>query len=487
MEQKNGYDKLVRRKEESNLSNILFGRVPPQARDLEEVVLGAMMLEKEALYKTFGILKAEMFYVDAHQKIFTACSDLFQRSNPIDLLTVTDELRRKGQLEEVGGAYFVTELTSRIASAANIDYHAHIIYQKYIAREMIRICSLTIKDSFEDTIDVFDALKDVTKSMLNLQNVGSQKNTEPAYRINKAITQIEMAMNGKVLMGVPSGLRAIDELTGGWQKQDLITIASRPGAGKSALAIAIMDGASMADIPVWMFSLEMSDTQIAMRQIAKETNIKYSRLRTGKISNEEFGEVVRNVDSLANSNIYIDSESRLNSSILIAKLSKAVMEKGIKLAIVDYLNLMESELKSTSKQEKISQIVADLKRAAKQLDIPIILLCQLNREVEKTSDKRPELHHLKESGAIEEYSDIVMLLYRPAYYNENPVNAAGESEANILYVDIAKHKQGATGDVRLHCEIDKNIIRDIEAPFVPLKSRGEVKDFVESEKDDNPF
>ena len=478
----------IRNKQDADLSVHLFGKVPPQAKDLEESVLGAMMIEKVGLLKVFGILTAEMFYFDAHKKIFKACQDLFQKSSPVDILTVTSNLRSNGELENVGGAYFVAELTSSVASAANIEFHAYVVYEKYIQREIIKLSSQAVKSAFEDTVDCFELLKDMTRELLNLQNVKSQKNTDPSYRANKAIQQIELAMNGKELMGVPAGLSAIDTLTGGWQNQDLIVIGARPGAGKSALAITLAKNADVAGFPTWIFSLEMSDTQIAMREIGMASNIKYSRLRTGKISDSEFTDVVAKLDEVANSKIYVDSESRLNTSVLIAKLSKAIMEKDIKLAIVDYLNLMDSETKSSNRYEKITNIVCDLKRAAKQLDIPIILLAQLNRDVEKQTDKRPQLHHLKDSGAIEEYSDIIMLLYRPAYYDENAVDAEGNSEKDVLYIDIAKHKQGATGDVKLYCEIDKNIIKDINTPFQSFKPKGEFIDITQPKiTEDVPF
>jgi len=448
------------RTEEENISAFLFGRIPPQAREFEELVLGAIMLERDGIYKVAEMISPEMFYVEAHQKIYKAIQNLFGRYAPIDIITVTEELRNLGELDKVGGAYFVTGLTTRIASSANIEYHCSIIVQKFKQRELIRVCSQIVKNAFDDTTDVFELIDFAASETLKLHNVSGTKNTEPHFRVIKAIRQIESAMNSKEITGVPSGLIEVDKLTGGWQNEDLILVAGRPGAGKSAVALQYARAAAMRGFPVWMFSLEMSDAQIGLRELAMESGMKYSKMRTGRITDDEFTEVVKATDNICNYPFFLDSDSRLNIVQLRAKLTKAIHEKGIRLAIIDYLNLMETDSVNRNKYEKVTELVKELKRTAKHLGIPIILLAQLNREVEKEVDKRPRLHHLRDTGALEEYSDIVQLLYRPAYYNLHAVDEDGGSDTNTLYIDFGKHKQGATGIVKLYCEIEKNIIKD---------------------------
>lgn len=439
----------------TNTDVMLYGKQQPQATELEEIVLGAMLLESESVMKVLSILKAEMFYVQKHQLIFQSVKQLFEQHKPIDIATVTEQLRFNNQLEIIGGAYEIAELTNRIGSTANVEYHSRIIYQKYLSRELIRINSAVINTTYADTVDIHELIDTTVKEIIALQDIEATPDTTPANRLNKAFEQIKLAMQTKdVVTGIKSGLYSIDRITGGWQKQDLIIVAARPGAGKSALAIHFGE---YSEVPTMMFSLEMSDTQIAMREVAMEAHLKYSKLRKGEVENNEYV-FARDAGKRINERkFYIDSSSKLSISILRTKLTKAIFEKGIKLLVIDYLNLMEGEQnRNQTTADKISEICKDLKRMAKQFDIPIILLAQLNRDVEKEADKKPQLHHLKSSGAIEEYADIVLLLYRPAYYKKENCD-----EPNALYIDIAKHKQGGTGVVNVWCEIEKNIIKDL--------------------------
>mgnify|MGYP003342738726 CR=1 FL=1 len=439
-----------------------FVKLQPQATELEELVLGAMMLEKDAVMTVLSILKAEMFYNGNYQHIYRSIEKLFYSGHPVDISTVANQLKSNGLLESVGGVHEVAQLTNRVGSAANVDYHSRIIYQKWLSREMIRISNLTIKDCYEDTTDILKLIEETAKQILFLSDIEATPNIDPSHRITKALQQIELAKKQGLITGIRTGLTDIDKITGGWQKQDLIVIAARPGAGKSALAIKFATEAAMADFPTIMFSLEMSETQIAMRELASEVRLKYSKLRKGEIDDWEQKRVIENFVNITDRKFFVDSSSKLSINILRTKLLKAISEKGIKLCIVDYLNLMEGDNnRNHSTADKISEICKELKRTAKQFNIPIILLAQLNRDVEKEGDKRPKLHHLKSSGAIEEYSDMVMLLYRPAYYQKENCD-----KPNSLFIDIAKHKQGATGDVEVYCEIEKNIISDLELKFV---------------------
>lgn len=452
-----------RRNQPTDLSEFVFGKVQPQACDLEEAVLAACMLEKESLLNVLNVLKFGMFYKQTHQSTFQAISSLFQANRPVDILTVIAELRKMGELENVGGAFWVSGLTDKVMSGANAEYHARIIYQKYLSRELIRIGSETIKKAYNDETDILELIDETSKSIIYISDVETNPDTEPSKRYEKALNQIQLAMkSGNSITGIPSKIAELDRLTGGWQNEDLITIACRPGGGKSALAIKLGTSAAEEGIPTWMFSLEMSDTQIAMREFGMKSSLKYSHLRKGQLESGDLTRIMSEFDVLSNQPFYVDSAPHLNIQMLRSKLVKAIFEKGIKFAIIDYINLMESDStnKYYSTTDKISDITKELKRCAKQFKIPIVLLAQLNRDVEKELDKKPKLHHLKSSGAIEEYSDMVMLLYRPAYYDKNAVDQDGLSEANSLYIDVAKHKQGGTGEIKTYCEIDKNIILD---------------------------
>lgn len=460
-------------------SAMIYGKMQPQALELERLVLGAMMLERNGCVAAISFLRPEMFYHEHHQLIFKAINRLFNNHNPVDIETVTSQLRTDGVIDLVGGAFSIAELTNRVGSAANIEYHCLIIHQKWIARELIRIGSTTIQKGYEDTTDIFELVEDSAKQIISLSQLESTPDTTPSARITKAIKQIQLAKEtGNVVTGISSGLYKVDKIIGGWQKQDLIVIAARPGAGKSALAIFFAAQASVEN-PVLMFSLEMSDTQIAMRELAMANRLKYSRLRKGEVDSIDMKNIM-NTGNIEQRNFYVDSSSKLSIAILRSKLMKAIYEKGIKLVVVDYLNLMEGESNNQNTVDKVTEITKQLKRIAKQFDIPIILLAQLNREVEKESDKKPQLHHLKSSGAIEEYSDVVLLLFRPAYYQKEKCETP-----NLLMIDIAKHKQGSTGGVEIYCEIEHNVFAD-DSPMDSGKRIIPLKDFSEPIKD-TPF
>lgn len=437
------------------VNNILpeHSRIPPQAVDLEEAVLGALMLEKDALTAVIDILKPEMFYKDAHQVVFTAILNLFKRSEPVDILTVTSELRSMGELENTGGPYFLTQLTNRIASAANVEYHVRIISQKYIQRELISISSEIIRDAFEDTTDVFDLLDNAESKLFAV----GESNLRRSYLdiqglVKQAIEEIENAKNADdQLRGVGSGFTEIDRVTAGWQRSDLIILAARPSMGKTAFVLSMARNMAVDfKKPLAFFSLEMSAIQLVTRLIASECEIPADQLRRGNLQEGEWEHLNTKISQLINAPLFIDDTPALSIFELRAKSRRLKAQHNIQMIIIDYLQLMSlgTDNKGNREQE-ISQISRSLKALAKELDIPIIALSQLSRAVEtRGGSKKPILSDLRESGAIEQDADLVLFIYRPEYYKiyEWEDGTATHGEAEII---IAKHRNGATKDVRL--------------------------------------
>lgn len=444
-----------RDKGQADLSSYMFGKVQPQARDLEEAVLGALMLEKDAVSIVIDILKADSFYVRSHQLIYTAILTLFGKSQPIDLLTVTQELKKEGKLEEVGGATYISELTERVASAAHVEHHARIISQKYIQRELIRISSEVIKNAYEETTDVFELLDKAEQGLFSVTEQNLSRNYDSMSNlITQAIKQIEeLQQQEDSLTGVPSGFTNLDRLTGGWQKSDLIIMAARPGMGKTAFVVSVARNAAVDfNKPVALFSLEMSSLQLVNRLISAEAEIPSEKLRKGNMEHWEWEQLTNKVDKLSEAPIFIDDTPGINIFELRAKCRRLKMQHDIQMVIVDYLQLMTGSSadgkNSGNREQEISSISRGLKALAKELNIPVIALSQLSRAVEtRGGDKRPQLSDLRESGAIEQDADMVVFLYRPEYYgfteDENNNNVRGIGE-----VIVAKHRHGALETVR---------------------------------------
>ena len=429
-----------------------IGKVQPQSRDFEEAVLGAMMLEKNALNDVIDILKVESFYVDAHQKIFSVIHDLFQQSQPIDILTVTEELRKRGELEMIGGAYYISLLTNRVASSANIQFHARVIAQKHILRELIRISSETARDAYEESADVFELLDKAEKDLFSVAQGNIRKNWDSMSDIIKiAIEQIEAAKkNQDGVSGVPSGFTDLDRITAGWQKSDMVIIAARPGMGKTAFVLSMARNIAVDyQRPVAVFSLEMSSTQLVNRLISSETGIPAEKLRKGNLEDYEFEQLHARIKKLTKAPIYLDDTPALSIFELRAKARRLKAKHNIELIIIDYLQLMSAGVDRGNREQEISNISRAIKTIAKELDIPIIALSQLSRAVEtRGGDKRPMLSDLRESGAIEQDADLVAFIYRAEYYkimvdaDNNPTDGIGE-------IIIAKHRNGALDNVRL--------------------------------------
>lgn len=429
------------------------GRIPPQAVDLEEAVLGGLMLEKDALTAVIDILKPEIFYKDSHRIIFTAILNLFRKSEPVDILTVTNELRSMGQLETAGGPYYLTQLTNRVASAANIEYHVRIISQKYIQRELIQISSNIIREAYEDTTDVFDLLDNAERDLFAV----SESNLRRSYLdmrtlVKEAIAEIEASKNIEGhFRGIPSGFTEIDRVTSGWQRSDLIILASRPGMGKTAFVLTMARNMAVQfNMPVAFFSLEMSAIQLVTRLISGESELSAEKLRRGNLSNEEWEQLNARIKHMVNAPLYIDDTPALSIFELRAKSRRLKAQHNIQMIVIDYLQLMSigGDSKGNREQE-ISQISRSLKALAKELNVPIIALSQLSRAVEtRGGSKRPILSDLRESGAIEQDADLVLFIYRPEYYKiaEWDDGTPTDSQAEI---SIAKHRNGALANVRL--------------------------------------
>ncbi len=429
------------------------GKLPPQAPELEQAVLGAMMLERNAVNHAIDILQPESFYVDAHQRIFKAIKDLFGADQPIDILTVTEHMKKSGELDMVGGPFYISQLTNKVASSANIEYHARIISQKHIMRELIRISAETMRDAYDDSADVFDLLDKTEGGLYQITSGNLKRNYEPmSDLIQDAIDQIENAKTktGGV-SGVPTGFAQLDKLTAGWQRSDMVIVAARPAMGKTAFVLSMARNIAIEHKrAVAVFSLEMSSTQLVTRLIASEAGISSEKLRRGDLSDQEFTILHKHIAQLTKAPIFINDTPALNIFELRAQARRLKSQHNVDLIIIDYLQLMTAgtDSKGGNREQEISSISRSIKSIAKELDIPIIALSQLSRAVEtRGGDKRPMLSDLRESGAIEQDADIVCFLYRPEYYKIYEDEHG--STLGVGEVIVAKHRNGAIDTVRL--------------------------------------
>ena len=439
----------------NDVSSYVFGKVPPQAPALEEAVLGALMIDKDALPSVIGVIRAESFYSDAHQAVYKAIVELFRQSKPVDLLTVTEQLRTQAELELVGGAYYLVELTNRVSSAANIEYHARLIAQKHIQRELIRVSTGIIRDAYEDTTDVFDLLDKAEQNLFAITETNLSRSFEGMNSlVPRLLKQIEMLSQQKDgLTGVPSGFSELDRLTSGMQPSDLIIIAARPSMGKTAFVLSMARNAAMEfGKGVAFFSLEMTNLQLVQRLLSMESEIGSTKLRNGQLETYEWQQLHAAIERLSKAPIFIDDTPGINIFELRAKCRRLKAQHGIDMIIIDYLQLMTSgtgDSKSGNREQEISAISRALKGLAKELNVPVIALSQLSRAVEsRGGSKRPQLSDLRESGAIEQDADIVGFIYRPEYY-QILEDEAGNSTKGMADIIIQKHRNGSLGDVHL--------------------------------------
>jgi len=432
-------------------------RVPPQAVDVETAVLGAMLIEKEATSRVLDILDESSFYRPANQKIYEAMVALFERSEPVDVVTVVEELRRRGTLDVVGGPVYITELTQRVTSAANVEYHARIVLEKSLMRSLIATSTEVVSRAFGDTEDALGLLDEAEARIFQISEKRLKKTFTP---IKKALTEtfeLLESIHGKHggVTGVPTGFVELDNLTGGFQKSDMIVIAGRPSQGKTALALALARNAALHHekrTPVAIFSLEMSETQLVTRLLSSEGRVNAHKLRTGRLPDDEWRNLSRAAGRLAEAKIFLDDTPALGILELRAKSRRLKVEHNVGLIIVDYLQLMQGPRNMESREREISFISRSLKALAKEIDVPVIALSQLNRSLESRSDKRPVLADLRESGAIEQDADVVMFVHRPETYG---ILEFKDEEGNIFpsegmaEIFIGKQRNGPTGVVRL--------------------------------------
>ncbi len=444
-----------------DISTMMYGKIPPQAKELEEAVLGGILLEKSAFDTVTEILKPECFYTEGHQMIFHAMQGLQLKNEPIDMLTVVEELRMREQLDMVGGAYYISKLTNVVVSTANIDAHARIVLQKFIQRELIRISGEVIANAYEDSTDVFDLLDDSETKMFNITNNYLKKNfVDIGDALAHAVNRIdELRTQKDEISGVPSGFASLDRITYGWQPTDLIILAARPSVGKTAFALNLARNAALHPTKpqaVGFFSLEMSASQLVQRILSAESEIKMEKISRGKLEDYEYQQLTsKGIKRLETAPIYIDDTAALNIFEFRAKARRLVNKHQVKIIIIDYLQLMSgSGDRNSNREQEISNISRSLKALAKELQIPIIALSQLSRAVEtRKESKMPQLSDLRESGAIEQDADMVMFIYRPEYY-EVMSNEMGESTQGETHIRIAKHRNGSLDLVKLRARLD---------------------------------
>ncbi len=441
--------------DKSAIISLEKGKVPPQAIDLEEVVLGAMMIDKKGVDEVIDILSPDAFYKEQHRYIFEAIFKLFESSEPIDLLTVSSQLKKDAKLELAGGDFYLISLTQRVSSSAHIEFHARIILQKFIQRSLIKISNEIIEDAFDETKDVFDLLDNAEAKLYEVTQGNIKKSTETAQSlVMQAKQKIQDIANKEGLSGIPSGFHRLDKLTSGWQESDLIIVAARPGMGKTALTLTMARNIAVnQNIPVAFFSLEMSSVQLITRLISSETGLSSEKLRTGKLEKHEWEQLNVKVKALEKAPLYIDDTASLSIFDLRAKARRLSSQYGIKLIVIDYLQLMTAGggQKGGNREQEISTISRNLKALAKELSVPVIALSQLSRAVEtRGGSKRPLLSDLRESGAIEQDADIVSFIYRPEYYKidewDDEERTPTEGQAEFI---VAKHRNGGLENIRL--------------------------------------
>ena len=446
--------KITKRLISATSTQKIDGKLQPQAIELEEVVLGALMIDNESLSDTIDSLQPEYFYKPDNQKIFEAIINLFNSSKPVDILTVSEELKRMGDLEAVGGMLYISQLTNNVTSSSNTEFHARIIAEKFIKRSLISISNNIIGDAFNDTIDIFDLLNSAEEKLFNVTEGTLRKSYDKmSILIKGALDNIEVLRQKEDgLSGVPSGFTKLDRVTSGWQKSDLVIIAARPGMGKTAFALSMARNIAINHAKaIGFFSLEMSSEQLVSRLIASEAELSASKLRRGDLKDYEMVQLHEKIKQLSDAQIYIDDTPALTVFELRAKARRLVKNHNVEIIIIDYLQLMSAGGNAGNREQEISTISRSLKGIAKELKIPVIALSQVNRGVESrtgTGSKRPMLSDLRESGAIEQDADIVTFIYRPEYYKIYEWDNGDDSRSQAEII-IAKHRNGALENVRL--------------------------------------
>jgi replicative DNA helicase len=451
------------------------GKVIPQVPEVEEAVLGAIMLDKEALNTVSEILRPDCFYREENQKVYSAVLDLFSEGQPVDVLTVADKLKEKNDFQWVGGARFLARLASKISSAAHVEIHARIVLEHFIKREIITVSNTAVKEAYEDKTDVFELLDRTETSIFQIAEKNIGRNVvDMKTLVKKSIEAIKEKKNsGDGVTGIPTGLIELDRTTGGWQNSDLVIIAARPGMGKTAFVLtAARNAAVQFRKAVAVFSLEMPAEQLVNRLISAETGLPGERLRKGNLEEYEWAQLHNRITDLANAPLFIDDTPAITPVQLRAKCRRLKQQHDIGLIIIDYLQLMNVEgLKGGTRTEEVSLISRSLKALAKELNVPVIALSQLSRSVETRGGiKRPILSDLRESGAIEQDADLVSFLYRPEYYGLKEYDEDGRSTEGLVEFILAKHRNGDVGTVLLRFLAKNTKFVDYEQNFVNTAS-----------------
>ena len=482
--------------EKSSVVNINDGKLPPQAIDLEEAVIGAMLIDEKGVDEVIEILIPDVFYKKSHQLIFESIERLFKNSEPIDLLTVSADLKKSKNLKNVGGEFYLIELSQKVSSSAHIEHHARIIQQKFIQRKLIQISNEVINKAYDESTDVLDLLDQAESKLYDVTQGHLKKSSVSAEDlVREAKKKIDEISKQDGLSGVSSGFDKLDKITSGWQPSDLIIIASRPGMGKTALSLSMARNMAIDHkIPVAFFSLEMSAIQLITRLISAETGLKSDILRTGKLAPHEWQQLNNQITDLESAPLFIDDTPSLTIFELRAKARRLVSSNDIKVIIIDYLQLMHlgSSTKTGNREQEISIISRNLKALAKELNVPVIALSQLSRAVEtRSGSKRPILSDLRESGAIEQDADIVSFIYRPEYYGmenwDDDMQTPSQGQGELI---IAKHRNGALGNVRLKFTAELGKFEDVDGYDSPFQFQSKLNKSDQEkidDKDDTPF
>lgn len=461
------------RRKPVDLSTMVYGKLPPQSKEIEKIVLGAIMLEKSAIDVAAFILRPESFYLEAHQRIFRAMLSLSQKSQPIDCMTVAEELMSGGEIELAQGAGYVMALTNTVVSAAHLEAHARIIQQKFLKREMIRIGGEMIGDAYDDSTDVFELLDRSETAIMSIGNTHIQQDmVDMGKALAMTMTQVEeWRKTDGGITGVPTGFDSLNAATRGWQPTDLIILAARPSVGKSAFALRLVRAAAGEGFPVGFFSLEMKIVQLLLRILSAETDVYLERIQTGRLDDHHMDTLYKKgIRQLAELKVYFDDSPGLTLLVFRAKCRRLVEKFGVKLIIVDYLQLMNLDEKVNNREQEIARISRELKKLARELGVPIIALSQLSRAIEsRTGTKRkPQLSDLRESGAIEQDADVVMFLWAP---EEEEM----EQDASLLtrrYLKIAKQRSGRLITMDLDFRNEVQYFQEAEPSEVKRTSSG---------------
>ena len=446
----------------TDADEIRSGNIPPHSTDAEVAVLGAMLIDKDAVSKVVEVVDAECFYHDKHVLIFKAMMAMFERGVTIDLVSLSDQLQRDGTLERVGGMFALTEISVRTVSSANVEYHARIVLERFLKRQLIKVAGEIAQQCYDETTDALDEVDRAEQRIFEVAEKRLRRSYSGMKKLTKDAIERIFSMSageGDGITGVPTGFTQLDQLLSGLQPSDLVIVAARPSMGKTAFALSVAREASRRGKAVGIFSLEMSAQQLVWRLISADAAVCLHALRSGRLSNAEMHEIVTRVDSLMNAQIYIDDSAGLSPVEFRAKCRRMKMEHKIDLVMVDYLQLMHAP-KAESREREISVISHTLKAVAKELNIPVIALSQLNRTLEARADKRPMLSDLRESGSIEQDADVVMFIHRPEYYKITAFED-GRSTENIAEIIVGKQRNGPTGDIRLFYQKELAAFHDL--------------------------